>query len=164
MGASDASHRVVAAARAGGVTVRIQEFPAGTKTATDAAEAVGCEVAAIVKSLVFEVDGEPVVALIPGDRILDVDLLANAAGGAQCRRADLDMVRAATGFVAGGTPPFGHRSALRVFADLGLRRHQLLWAAGGTPTTVFEIALEDLIALAEAAWADISVPQSNNPP
>ncbi len=136
--------------------MEIHEFPAGTKTAQDAARAVGCQVAAIVKSLVFVVDGEPVVALVPGDRRLDPSKLATAAGGREARRASLEEVREATGFAAGGTPPFGHRQALPVFADPALRRNQVVWAAAGTPTTVFSVDLKELVRASGARWAELS--------
>jgi Cys-tRNA(Pro) deacylase len=140
----------------------IRFFPDGTKTAADAAAAIGCPVSAIVKSLVFVVvtgrEEEPIVALIPGDLRLDTDKLAKVAGGDSSRRASLDEVREATGYAAGGTPPFGHTNPLRVFADESLRRNDPVWAAGGTPTTVFPISVADLDRLASPLWADISRP------
>ena len=140
----------------------IHVFSSGTKTAQDAATAVGCPVAAIVKSLVFVVvfeDGreEPVVALVPGDKRLDTEVLASVAGATSSRRASLDEVRDATGYAAGGTPPFGHARQLRVFADPSLRRHDPVWTAGGTPTTVFPISLEDLDRLAQPVWTEVAV-------
>lgn len=138
----------------------IHFFPEGTKTADDAAAAIGCPVAAIVKSLVFVVqdDGgdEPVLGLVPGDLRLDTDKLAEAAGASGSRRATLDEVRDATGYAAGGTPPFGHANRLRVFADPGLKRNDPVWAAGGTPSTVFPISLDDLDRLASPIWAPIT--------
>lgn len=134
----------------------VRVFPEGTKTASDAAAAIGCPVSAIVKSLVFTVDGEPVVALVPGDLRLDTGRLAVAAGGASARRASLEEVRAATGFAAGGTPPFGHTTDLRVFADPSLKRNDPVWAAAGTPTTVFPISITDLDHLAGPTWVDIT--------
>jgi len=131
-------------------------FPSGTKTAVDAARAIGCEVAAIVKSLVFMVDSEPVVALVPGDLRLDTEKLAAVAGGSRAERASLDEVRRVTGFVAGGTPPFGHARPIRLFADTRLKRHDPVWAAGGTPDTVFPISLADLERIAAPDWVDIA--------
>jgi prolyl-tRNA editing enzyme YbaK/EbsC (Cys-tRNA(Pro) deacylase) len=96
------------------------------------------------------------VALVPGDLRLDTDKLANVAGGDNSRRASLDEVRAATGYAAGGTPPFGHANTLRVFADESLTRNDPVWAAAGTPTTVFPISVADLDLLASPIWADIS--------
>lgn len=156
MTAPRASQRVAAAAEEAGLEIDIHEFPEGTKTARDAADAIGCDVAAIVKSLVFTVDGRPVVALVPGDRRLDDSLLARAAGGSEVGRADLDTVRSATGYAAGGTPPFGHDTDLPVYADEALRRSDPLWAAAGTPTTVFPITLADLDRIVTPTWAPLS--------
>ncbi len=141
---------------AAGLEMDVRRFPAGTKTAVQAAAAVGCDVAAIVKSLVFVVDDEPVVALVPGDRRLDTERLARAAGGVRARRATLDEVREATGFAAGGTPPFGYPRPLRVFADPLLARHDPVWAAAGTPDTVFPIAVGDLLRISGATEADVA--------
>lgn len=156
----EASRRL--ATRVSGFELDVRHFPEGTKTAEDAAAAIGCPVAAIVKSLVFVVihhDGgeEPVVALVPGDMRLDAEALARAAGAAGARRAGLDEVRSATGYAAGGTPPFGHDNRLMVFADPALRRHDPVWAAAGTPTTVFPISIADLDRLAGPIWADVTV-------
>jgi len=153
---SSSIDRVMSTAERHGLHVIVSTFPEGTRTAADAAAAIGCDVAAIVKSLVFTVGDEAVVALVPGDRRLDTSALGSAAGGGRARRADLDTVRAATGFVAGGTPPFGHVNPLRVFADSALRRHDPVWAAAGTPTTVFPIALHDLDRIVRPVWAAIS--------
>ena len=96
------------------------------------------------------------MALVPGDLRLDTDKLADFTGADICRRATLDEVRDATGYAAGGTPPFGHATELRVFADGQLRRNDPVWAAGGTPATVFPLSLADLDRLASPVWADIS--------
>lgn len=156
-----ASRRVVSAAEELGLHLDVRVFPEGTKTAPDAAAAVGCPVAAIVKSLVFVVEhhdgtGEPVLVLVPGDRRLDVERLAAVAEARSCRRATLDEVREATGYAAGGTPPFGHARPVKVYADLSLRRHEPVWAAGGTPTTVFPISLEDLDRVVQPIWVDVA--------
>lgn len=156
MGLPKASQRFIDAATEAGLDIEVKEFPEGTKTAADAAAAIGCEVAAIVKSLVFTVDGEPVVAFVPGDRRLDPQALATVAGGTRAERASLETVREATGYAAGGTPPFGHARQLPVYADEALRRHDPVWAAAGTPTTVFPISLSDLDRIATPTWAQLS--------
>ena len=153
----DSAARWAAHARSIGFDPDIQVFPEGTKTAPDAARAIGCDVGAIVKSLVFDVDGAATISLIPGDRRLDTGLLAAAADGETVTRSPLETVRSATGYVAGGTPPFGHATPLRVFADVALRRHSTVWGASGTPTTVFPISIEDLDRLASPTWAVLSV-------
>ena len=143
------------------LTATVRFFPQGTKTADDAARAIGCPVSAIVKSLVFVVvsgDGdEPVVGLVPGDLRLDTAKLATVAGARSSRQASLEEVRIATGYAAGGTPPFGHTTPVRVFADHLLKRNNPVWAAGGTPSTVFPISLADLDRLAKPTWGDITV-------
>ena len=155
----EASRRLMASLS--GFSMEVRVFAEGTKTADDAATAVGCPVAAIVKSLVFVVidaqgDDEPVVALVPGDMRLDPEALAVAAGAIRSRRASLDEVRDASGYAAGGTPPFGHVNLLRVFADPALRRHDPVWAAAGTPTAVFPISIDDLDRLASPVWTEIA--------
>jgi Cys-tRNA(Pro) deacylase len=149
--------RVKRVALDAGLEIEVVSFPDAVRTADQAAEAVGCDVSRIVKSLVFVVGDEHVMALVPGDRRLDTAKLAAAAGHSEvARRASLDDVRAVTGFVAGGTPPFGHVSEIRVFSDLGLRRHDAVWAAAGTPHTVFELEIADLERIVRPHWADIS--------
>lgn len=152
-----ASRRWLAAVEALGVQLDVREIPAGTKTADDAAAGVGCEVRHIVKSLVFVVDDRPVVALVPGDRRLEPDLLAAAMGGETAARADLDTVRSATGYAAGGTPPFGHATRVPVVADQALE-DTMLWIAAGTPTTVAPIGLGDLLTASNARLAPLSRP------
>jgi prolyl-tRNA editing enzyme YbaK/EbsC (Cys-tRNA(Pro) deacylase) len=130
-------------------------FPAGTKTSADAAAAIGCELSAITKSMVFMAGDDPVIVLMPGDLRVDTDKLT-ALTGEVARRASLEEARSHTGFAAGGTPPFGHPLPITTYADLRLRRHQELWAAGGTPTTVFPIDREALIAATDAVWGDLA--------
>jgi len=153
----EASQRVVAAGMALGVEIDVHEFPEGTKTSADAAAAIGCELSAIAKSIVLTIDDrEQVVVFASGDTRIDLARLAGVVGGAAARRATLEEARGATGFAAGGTPPFGYPQPLRVFADVALQRHEVVWSAAGTPTTVFPIALADLVSAAEAVWVDVS--------
>src|SRR5215211_8757514 len=109
--------RVLSAGRDRGLELQTRSFPDGTKTAVDAAAAIGVDVGQIVKSLIFAVDGEIVLAYVSGVNQLDEKRLAAAAGGAQCARVDADAVREATGFPIGGVPPFGHATHLRIFID-----------------------------------------------
>ena len=136
---------MVAAATAIGLQITPRRFPEGTKTAADAAAAIGVEVGQIVKSLVFAVDGEVVMAYVSGSNQLDENKLARAAGGAKSRRVDADAVREATGFPIGGVPPFGHANALRIFIDADLLGYGEVWAAAGTWNDVFAIAPDDLV-------------------
>lgn len=153
----ETSQRVIAAGARLGLMVDMRHFPEGTKTSQDAADAIGCELSAIAKSIVLTLDErEPVVVFASGDTRIDLERLAAAAGATKARRATLEEARAATGFAAGGTPPFGYPQPVRVFADRELQRHDVVWAAGGTPTTVFPIALEELVRAAEAQWVEVA--------
>lgn len=153
----ETSRRVVAAGRNLGLIVEMHVFPAGTKTSQDAADAIGCGLSAIAKSIVLTVDDrEQIVVFASGDTRIDLDRMAAAAGAVKARRATLEEARAATGFAAGGTPPFGYPAPLRVFADVALRRHDEVWSAGGTPTTVFPIPLTDLVRAAGAVWVEVA--------
>ena len=134
-----AVQRVVDAARALGLDIDVREFPEGTRTAEDAARAVGCDVAQIVKSLVFMADGEPVLAYVSGRHRLDTTKLARAAAARDVRRATPDEARQATGYAIGGTPPFGHAGDLRTFLDRTLLGYSEVWCAAGTPTAVFPV-------------------------
>ena len=142
--------RVVGAAADAGLTIVVRRFPEGTRTAEDAARAIGCDVAQIVKSLVFVADGQAVVALVSGVDRLDPDRLAAATGATNVRRADGDEVRRATGYPIGGVPPFGHADALEVVIDEHLFAHDEVWAAAGLPDAVFR---STPAALAEASGA-----------
>jgi Cys-tRNA(Pro) deacylase len=137
--------RVIEAGRALGLAVVTRRFPEGTKTAQDAANAIGVAVGQIVKSLVFAVDGEIVMAYVSGANQLDEKKLAAAAGGSKCSRVDADAVREATGFPIGGVPPFGLATQLRIFVDPDLLQYDEVWAAAGTWHDVFPIAPDDLV-------------------
>lgn len=140
-------------ARAAGLEPEVRTFPDGTRTAADAAAAVGCEVAAIVKSLVFVADGQAVLALTSGANRADEAALAQTLGATELRKADADEVRAATGYAIGGTPPVGHDTPLRIVCDQDLLEHDELWAAAGTPSTVFPLTPAQLLAATGARVA-----------
>jgi prolyl-tRNA editing enzyme YbaK/EbsC (Cys-tRNA(Pro) deacylase) len=131
--------RVIEAAAALGLNITPQTFPDGTRTAQEAADAIGVQVGQIVKSLIFAVDGEVVLAYVSGANQLDESKLALAAGGAICQRVDADVVRSVTGFPIGGVPPFGHSTQLRIFIDPDLLKFDEVWAAAGTWHDVFAI-------------------------
>jgi prolyl-tRNA editing enzyme YbaK/EbsC (Cys-tRNA(Pro) deacylase) len=142
-------------ARARGLDVEVQEFPQGTRTASDAAAAIGCDVAQIVKSLVFMADDRPLLVLTSGANRVDEDALGRALG-LTLRKATADEVRDATGYAIGGTPPFGHRQPLRVICDTDLTVHEELWAAAGTPSTVFPITSTQLLEATDAEVRTVS--------
>jgi prolyl-tRNA editing enzyme YbaK/EbsC (Cys-tRNA(Pro) deacylase) len=134
--------------------VAVRRFPEGTRTATDAARAVGCEVGQIVKSLVFVAGGRPVVALVSGANRVDERRLG-AVAGEPVTKAGAEMARSATGYAIGGVPPFGHATPVPVFMDRDLLGYEVVWAAAGRPDSVFEIAPERLRALSDAMVADL---------
>ena len=148
--------RVTDAARAAGVDISVERFPEGTRTAADAALAVGCDVGQIVKSLVFMADGRPVVALVSGAHRVDLGRLADSVGAGEARRADGDEARAATGFAIGGVPPFGHSGEVTVLVDRALLAHERVWAAAGLPDAVFAIAPDELVRASGGTVADIA--------
>jgi Cys-tRNA(Pro) deacylase len=147
--------RVIAAAAERGLSIEPRRFPEGTKTAADAAAAIGVEVGQIVKSLIFAVDGEVVLAYVSGANQLDEKKLAAAAGGRKCSRVDADVVREATGFPIGGVPPFGHATHLRVFIDPDLLQYDEVWAAAGTWNDVFGIEPHRLVEASEGLVTDV---------
>jgi len=151
------AQKVADAARALGLSVEIVEFAETTRTAQDAAHAIGCQVAQIVKSLLFIVDGQPVMALVSGINRLDERKLATlrGVGRKQVERADADTAKAATGFSIGGVPPFGHTSRLPVYVDEDLTHFDVVWAAAGTPFAVFAITPEELVRASQASVADL---------
>lgn len=135
-----------------GVTVKA--FPEGTRTAIDAARAVGCEVGQIVKSLVFMAGGRPVVALVSGANRVDETRLGELAGR-PVTKADAGAARAATGYSIGGVPPFGHATAVPVYMDRDLLAYPVVWAAAGRPDSVFEIDPRRLREMSNAVVADL---------
>jgi prolyl-tRNA editing enzyme YbaK/EbsC (Cys-tRNA(Pro) deacylase) len=147
------ARRVRAAAEQAGLAIEVVEYPDGTRTAEQAAAAVGCHVGQIVKSLIFDAEGRVVLALTSGANRVDLDALAALVGVASLGRADADQVRAATGFPIGGVPPVGNATAVPTFMDPDLFAHDAVWAAAGTPRHVFSV---DPRALADATGAVVA--------
>ncbi len=141
---SGAIERFTEAAAALGIAVPVRRFPEGTKTADDAARAIGSDVGQIVKSLVFMADGAPLLAYTSGANRVDVRRLAELAGVSEVRRATPEEARGATGFAVGGTPPFGYPRPVRAFVDEDLLGSETVWAAAGTPDSVFPLSPQDL--------------------
>lgn len=138
-----------------GVLPEILEFPEGTKTAAEAARAVGCAIGQIVKSLVFVADGEAMLALTSGQNRVDSTALARLMEVDSVRKATPEEAREATGFAIGGTPPFGHPHPLRVFVDRDLLAYEVVWAAAGTPRAVFALTPRELLTASGGTPADI---------
>ena len=152
-----ATLRVQAALVAVGLDSEIVRVAEAARTAEGAAEAVGAVVGQIVKSLVFLSDGVPVLALVSGANRLDTDKLAAHTGGT-ITRADAAAVRDATGYAIGGIPPLGHATALPVYCDRDLLAHATVWAAAGTPDTVFAVSPDLLADVTNATVCDLAAP------
>ena len=142
---------------AAGVDAQVQEFPSSTRTAEEAAAAVGSSVGQIVKSLIFLAGERPVLALVSGINRLDTDLLA-AITGAPIRKADANAVRDATSFSIGGVPPAGFPKPLPTYIDRDLLQYQMVWAAAGTPRHVFPIAPQELVRVTGGSVVDLKPP------
>jgi prolyl-tRNA editing enzyme YbaK/EbsC (Cys-tRNA(Pro) deacylase) len=151
---SGALERFEQAVRAAGLSFEIRRFPSGTRTAADAARAVGCDIGQIVKSLVFVADGQAFLALTSGENRADPERLATLLGASEVRRATAEEAREATGFAIGGTPPFGHPGPLRILVDRDLLGYDMLWAAAGTPDSVFPITPDQLVGDTGGSVAD----------
>lgn len=137
------------------VLAQARSFPDATRTAAQAAEAIGCELGEIVKSLIFAADGVPVLVLMDGASRVDMELVRRELGAEKVTRPNADVVRETTGYAIGGVPPFGHRTKTRVLADRGLLDHAVVWAAAGTPHTVFPMDPKSLIAYAGGTLVDV---------
>lgn len=153
------AQKVADAARELGLDVKIIEFNQTTRTAQEAADAIGCEVGQIVKSLCFAADGQPVMALVSGSNRLDTRKLAavHGVGRKRVKRATADAVKEATGFTIGGVPPFGHLRPLPIYVDEDLLRYDVVWAAAGTPFAVFAIAPQELVRACGGTVAELCV-------
>lgn len=151
------AQKVSQAAAKLGLDIHILEFEQTTRTAADAAAAIGCHVGQIVKSLLFTARGQPVVVLVSGDNQMDDRKLAALyqVGRKRIRRANAELVKNVTGFSIGGVPPFGHQEALPIFIDQDLLDFDTVWAAAGTPNAVFAIAPEQLVQATGAQVVDI---------
>ena len=152
---SSSVQRVADAARDRGLEIEIREFPEGTHTADDAARAIGVSVGQIVKTLVFMADARPVICFVSGPNRLDTRRLAAITGAAEVRRANADEVRQATGFAVGGVPPFGHAAPVPTYCDRDLLQYDAVWAAGGTPMTVFAVEPHALVKACAATVTDL---------
>jgi prolyl-tRNA editing enzyme YbaK/EbsC (Cys-tRNA(Pro) deacylase) len=147
--------RVTAYLREAGAEVRVEEFPDGTPTAQAAARAVGCELGQIVKSLVFQCDNRPIIAMIPGDRRADSDKIARAAGCRFARIAGPDEVTEATGFEPGAVAPFPLPRVERLFIDPTLLSHRVVWIGAGSERHMASLSPTELVRLSRARPMDV---------
>ncbi|MCF8483396.1 MAG: YbaK/EbsC family protein [Rhodospirillum sp.] len=140
--------RVVAALSSAGIEDRVVALSDTARSAQDAATALGCDLGAIAKSLVFQIGDQPVMALVAGDRQCDTKALPGILGlEGKCKRADAEVVRAATGFAIGGVAPVGHASTMPIAIDGSLGRFSRIFAAAGHPHCVFETTLGEMAAV-----------------
>ncbi len=148
--------RVQALLHEQGLDVRVVEFEQPTRTSAEAAAAIGCTVAEIAKSVVFrgKESGQAVVVVASGDNRVCERKVA-ALVGEKLGRADADFVRTATGYVIGGVSPLGHAQPVKLVLDEDLRRFSTVWAAAGTPFSVFPLAPEQLVQITAAAWGSV---------
>lgn len=164
--------RFAEALRALGLDVEVRRFPDAVRTAAQAADAIGCAPSEIVKSLIFTAwgshcasedergedergEGVRVLVLMDGSSRVDVELVRKELGASVVERAKPEVVRETTGYAIGGVPPFGHRTRTTVLADRGLLDHPVVWAAAGTPHTVFPMDPRTLIAHAGGRVVDV---------
>lgn len=153
--ASKSVRRFREALAAHGLPDTIVALDQGARTAQEAADALGCEVGRIVKSLVFaDAGGGPLLVLAAGDVRVDEERLA-AVHGAPVTMADAASVRAATGYAIGGVPPFGHARPLPTLIDRTLQRWDSVWAASGTPHHVFSVPVAELLRITGGELADV---------
>ena len=152
----DSVERVAAVLRAQGVDARLEEFAQGTPTAAEAAEAVGCEPAQIVKSLLFVCDALPVLALVPGDERADAAKIAAAAGARVARIARPEEVLSVTGFEPGAVAPFPAPNVSRVLLDGSLLEHEVVWIGAGSKRHVAGLEPLELVRVTQAQTGDLT--------
>ena len=148
--------RVASVLEQAAAEARLEEFAGGTPTAVDAANAAGCKLAQIVKSLVFECDGRSILAMVPGDRRADPGKVGAAAGCSRAKIAGPERVREATGFDPGAVAPFPLPRITDVFVDLRLLTHERVWAGAGSPKHMVGLPPGELVRLTRARTADLS--------
>lgn len=146
--------RVRAAATKLGFNVEIVELNESARTAPDAANALGCVVDQIAKSMIFDADGQLVLALTSGSNTVDPDKLARLAGATTCERTRPDRVRAVTGFAIGGVSPFGHLHPVRCWVDPHLLDFETIWVAAGSPRHVLALPSQRLSEATDGVIAD----------
>jgi prolyl-tRNA editing enzyme YbaK/EbsC (Cys-tRNA(Pro) deacylase) len=154
----DPVNRVQDALDALGLDIHVRRFEASTGTAPEAAAVVGCELGAIVKSLCFLIDGQPVLVLAAGDRQVDSKALRRIYGVSKrgVRIADPQTVEAETGFSVGGVPPLGHLRSLPTLVDLSLSRFETVYAAAGSANSLFPIPYETLVEVTHGQVHDLT--------
>ena len=154
---SESANRVQDFLLAKGFSFEVKELPGSTRTAQEAADSIGCTVAQIAKSLVFremETD-RPILVIASGSNRVDVMKIENMTG-LQLGRADGKYVKERVGYAIGGIPPVAHNEPLETILDPDLKKHEVIWAAAGTPFAVFQLKPTDLEPLTKGRWVDLS--------
>ena len=149
--------RVQAALHEVGVDIKVVRLSESTRTAVEAAQAVGCDVGAIAKSLLFLADGDPVLVICGGDRRVDTAKVSALLGAQSLKMAPVEEVRRITGYAIGGVPPLGHVTALKKLMDERMLRWPLIYAAAGAHDALFPIEPQTLAQVSEATLADVVV-------
>ena len=139
--------RVADILRAAGATGEPVQLQDSTRTAAEAAAALGCDVGAIASSLVFTADGDPLLIVTSGGHRVDTEHVAGVLGIGRIKRADADLVRTATGYAIGGVAPVGHPAPVRTLVDVALAEHDVVWAAAGHSHAVFPTSYDELVRL-----------------
>jgi len=154
---SSSARKVQQALQKLGLSPQVVELPASTRTAVEAAQAIGCQVGQIAKSLVFRktISGKPLLVIASGSHRVDEDKLEKLVGE-PIGKADADFVRQHTGYVIGGVPPVGHREPLETLIDEDLLPYGEIWAAAGTPNAVFRLTPEDLVRMTMGKVAGVA--------
>lgn len=140
-----------------GYPFTVREMPGSTRTAKDAATAVGCTVSQIAKSLIFKErrTGEPILVVASGTNRVSIEKVEQATG-LQLSKADADFVREKVGYAIGGVPPVAHQTSVKTILDQDLLQFDSIWAAAGSPHSVFELTPRDLGAMTQGEWIDLA--------
>jgi Cys-tRNA(Pro) deacylase len=138
-----------------GIPFEVREFPEGTRTSRDAANALGCDIGQIAKSIVFSCNGQAILVIASGPNRVDTVKIEMEIGDGPVEMMAPDEVKRATGFVIGGVPPLGHKTELRKFIDEDLLKYDVLWTAAGTPRSVFSIRTQDLVRITGGKVMDV---------
>ena len=140
-----------------GFSFEVKELAGSTRTAQDAAERVGCDVGQIAKSLIFKEkkSGRLILVIASGANRVDVKKIEQSTG-LKLGMADGKYVKEKVGFAIGGVPPAGHNEPLETLLDPDLKKHEEIWAAAGTPSSLFRLKPDDLVPLTNGRWVDLS--------
>jgi prolyl-tRNA editing enzyme YbaK/EbsC (Cys-tRNA(Pro) deacylase) len=154
---SSSAKRVQDFLSAQGFAFEVKEMPSSTRTAQEAADSIGCDVAQIAKSLVFreKKTDRPILVIASGAHRVDVKKIQRATG-LKLGRAKADFVKERVGYAIGGVPPVGHNEPLETILDPTLKDHDVIWAAAGTPFAVFRLNPADLEALTGGVWVELA--------